>query len=150
MGKTWKKKTSSKKREEHRRTIWMSIGSDSTQYVAPSPRCDPSMSQPRWVCTPKCQIENHHDMELTDSADSGDGYRCCARNSHRQIDSHSLWFATIFQFSDEIASNRPYLNVSQCISEIGLTTCPKMERVVLHWCVLIFSLFFLYFLQLMS
>ena len=91
----------------------MSIGSDSTQYVAPSPRCDPSMSQPRWVCTPKCQVENHHDMELTDSADSGDGYRCCARNSHRQIDSHSLWFATIFQFSDEIASNRPYLNVSQ-------------------------------------
>ena len=25
----------------------MSIGSDSTQYVAPSPRCDPSMSQRR-------------------------------------------------------------------------------------------------------
>ena len=25
----------------------MSIGSDSTQYVAPSPRCDPSMSQHR-------------------------------------------------------------------------------------------------------
>ena len=72
----------------------MSFGSDSTQYVAASPRCDPSMSQPRWVCTPKCQIENHHDMELTDSADSGDGYRCCAWNSHRQIDSHSLCFAT--------------------------------------------------------
>ena len=106
----------------------MSIGSDSTQYVAPSPRCDPSMSQPRWVCTPKCQVENHHDMELTDSADSGDGYRCCARNSHRQIDSHSLCFATIFQFSDEIASNRPYLNVSQCISEIALTTCSQNGR----------------------
>ena len=88
----------------------MSIGSDSTQYVAPSPRCDPSMSQPRWVCTPKCQVENHHDMELTDW--EGDGYRCCALK-HRQIDSHSLCFATIFQFSDEIASNRPYLNVSQ-------------------------------------
>ena len=57
----------------------MSIGSDSTQYVAPSPRCDPSMSQPRWVCTPKCQVENHHDMELTDS--EGNGYRCCASNS---------------------------------------------------------------------
>ena len=80
MWQTWKNQTSCKKREELWRTIWMSIGSDSTQYVAPSPRCDPSMSQPRWVCTPKCQIENHHDMELTDSADSGDGYRCCAWN----------------------------------------------------------------------
>ena len=76
--------------EELWRTIWMSIGSDSTQ-VAASPRCDPSMLQStlwpvhvaassRWVCTPKCQVENHHDMELTDSADLGDGYRCCAWN----------------------------------------------------------------------
>ena len=34
------------------------------------------------------------------------------RNCHRQIDSHSLCFATIFQYV-EIASNRQYLNVSQ-------------------------------------
>ena len=43
MGKTWKNQTSCQKREE----LCMSFGSDSTQYVAPSPRCDLSMSQRR-------------------------------------------------------------------------------------------------------
>ena len=29
---------------------------------------------PRWICTPKCSVGGHHDMELTDV----DPYRCSA------------------------------------------------------------------------
>ena len=29
---------------------------------------------PRWICTPKCSVGGHHDMELTEA----DSYRCSA------------------------------------------------------------------------
>eukprot|EP00435_Cladocopium_sp_Y103_P048372 s939_g14.t1 len=48
----------------------------------------PAWQHFRWVCTPKCQVENQHDMELTDS--EGDGYRCMSCSRFRAAGKH--WY----------------------------------------------------------
>ena len=73
----------------------MSFGSDSTQYVAPSPRCDPSMSQRR---PGGFALQNAKSKITTTWSSRTRRTRVMAtdavRNCHRQIDSHSLWLAT--------------------------------------------------------
>ncbi|CAL1137456.1 unnamed protein product [Cladocopium goreaui] len=65
---TWEDGTVQTVQSIHKNVVWWS-----TQHP------HPAWQRLRWVCTPKCQVENHHDMEITDS--EGDGYRCtsCSR-----------------------------------------------------------------------
>ncbi|CAL1153311.1 unnamed protein product, partial [Cladocopium goreaui] len=68
---TWEDGTVQTVQSIHKNVVWWS-----TQHPHPAWQ---RFRQIRWVCTPKCQVENHHDMELTDW--EGDGYRCksCSR-----------------------------------------------------------------------
>ena len=146
------KKTSSKKREEHRRTIYI--------YEWVSEATAPSTLRLALVVTRPCrsvaQVGLHSKMPSRKSPRHGAhglgglGWwlqMLCSKqpSSNRFTQPLLRHYIPIFRWDSKQQT------VSQCISEIALTTCSQMvERVVLHWCVLIFSLFFLYFLQLMS
>ena len=92
----------------------MSIGSDSTQYVTPSPRCDPSMSQR----LPGGFALQNAKSKITTTWSSWTR-RVMATDAVRQTSSNSLWFATIFQYTQMASkyvkwhTSTPYLNVSQ-------------------------------------
>ena len=49
---------------------------------------------PRWICTPKCSVGGHHDMELTEV----DPYRCSAEQVAGSLDCHANCFCLPVMF----------------------------------------------------
>ena len=68
---------------------------------------------PRWICTPKCSVGGHHDMELTEV----DPYRCSAEQVAGSLETCKL---LLFAFCDVSVgcTRKTQFRLNQCYSRV--------------------------------